>query len=120
MKKRHIVWTSRERVEIIKAAVRIMRSYPKMPMFRAVGEAQDSVLPPERRRSFINKAALGDMVTDIQRELNSPVPHVIGPAAEDAIVEAARSVAERFEAELRAALSSSTARIVKEAAEGKL
>jgi hypothetical protein len=127
-KKSRVVWTTRERAEVVKFAVKLMRSYPKMPMFRAVGEAQEHVLPVPRRRAIINKATLGDLVDDMNRELNRPVEHMIetgkfetvAEVSDDAISVAVRSVAEKFEAQLRAAISNSTARIIKEAAEGRL
>ena len=125
-RKNRIVWTTREREDLITAAVRILRSYPKMPVFRAVGEAQETRLPPERRRRWLTSATLGDMTQEIQRRLNTLVEHrvetneYVEVVPEDAIAAAARSVAERFVAQLRAALASSTARIVKQAAEGKL
>lgn len=122
-----IVWTTREREELINAAVRILRSYPKMPVFRAVGEAQDIKLPPERRRRWLTSATLGGMTQEIQRRLNTLVEHRVDTnqyvevaPSDDAIAAAARSVAEKFETQLRAALAQSTAKIVKQAAEGKL
>ena len=125
-RKNRIVWTTREREDIINAAVRILRSYPKMPVFRAVGEAQETRLPPERRRRWLTSTTLGDMTQEIQHRLNTPVEHrvetneYVEVVPEDAIAAAVRSVAERFEAQLRIALATSTARIVKQAAEGKL
>lgn len=127
MKKSRIVWTTSERVKIVEESVRILRAYPSMPMFRAVGEAQSALLPPHRQRSIINKMVLGDLVKDIERLLNTPVHHVVETGkyetvmpSDDAIDAAARAVAEKFEARLRAALLNSTSRVVREAAEGKL
>ena len=124
--RRRIVWTTREREDLITAAVNILRRYPKMPIFQAVGEAQDVQLPPERRRQWLTKATLGDMATEIERRLNTLVEHrvetntLVDVVPEDAITAAARAVAERFETELKAALARSTAKIVQQAAEGKL
>lgn len=68
-----IVWTKGEREDIIKKAVEICRQHAKMPVFHAVGQAQDLLLPLNRRRKWITKTALGDMVSVIERELNKPV-----------------------------------------------
>ena len=70
---RRIVWTQGEREDIITKAVEICRQHAKMPIFHAVGQAQDRLLPLNRRRKWITKTALGDMVSVIERELNKPV-----------------------------------------------
>ena len=70
---RRIVWTHGEREDIITKAVEICRQHAKMPIFHAVGQAQDLLLPLNRRRKWITKTALGDMVSVIEKELNKPV-----------------------------------------------
>lgn len=74
MAKRRIVWTVQERLAIIEKAVELLRHYPKMPIFHAVGQVQQTLLPAARQRKWLTKVTLGDMVKDIQAELNKPVP----------------------------------------------
>lgn len=129
-KKQRIFWTTAERAQVAEAAVKILRAYPRMPYFRAVGEAQTQVLPPERQRWMMSAAALGELGSDIERLLNRPVEHAVETGryvtaeapivSDDAIKAAARAVAERFEVELRAAMLETTSRVAAQAAEGKL
>lgn len=76
MKKR-IVWTEVEKKKIVERAVEILREYPSMPVFRAVGEAQEALLPAARRRGWLTKATLGPLAQQIQSELNRPVQNRI-------------------------------------------
>ena len=77
MAKRRIVWTQQERSAIVEKAVELLRHYPKMPIFHAVGQVQQTLMPPARQRKWLTKATLGDMVKDIQAELNKPVPKTV-------------------------------------------
>jgi hypothetical protein len=77
MAKRRIVWTAKEKTAIVAKTVDIMRTYPKTPMFRAVGEAQEVLLPANRQRKWLTKATLGDLANDIQAALNKPMPKAI-------------------------------------------
>lgn len=70
---RRIVWTQGERQDIITKAVEICRQHAKMPIFHAVGQAQQFLLPPYRQRKWLTRATLGSMVVEIEKELNKPV-----------------------------------------------
>lgn len=70
---KRIVWTTAERSEIIEKAVEICRQHAKMPIFHAVGQAQQFLLPPYRQRKWLTRATLGSMVVEIEKELNKPV-----------------------------------------------
>jgi len=70
---RRIVWTKGEREDIITKAVEICRQHAKMPIFHAVGQAQQFLLPPYRQRKWLTRATLGSMVVEIEKELNKPV-----------------------------------------------
>lgn len=77
MARRRVVWTAREKTAIVAKTVDIMRTYPKTPMFRAVGEAQEAMLPANRQRKWLTKTTLGDLATEIEAALNKPVPRAI-------------------------------------------
>ena len=77
MARKRVVWTAREKTAIVAKTVDIMRTYPKTPMFRAVGEAQETLLPANRQRKWLTKTTLGDLATEIQAALNKPVPRAI-------------------------------------------
>lgn len=82
---RRIVWTLGEREDIINKAVEICRRHGKMPIFHAVGQAQELLLPPYRRRKWITKTTLGDMVVQIEKELNRPVNPVREPVTKQPV-----------------------------------
>jgi len=46
-------------------------------MFRAVGEAQEAMLPANRQRKWLTKTTLGDLAMEIEAALNKPVPRAI-------------------------------------------
>ena len=77
MARRRVVWTAKEKTAIVAKTVDIMRTYPRTPMFRAVGEAQEAMLPANRQRKWLTKTTLGDLATEIQAALNKPVPRAI-------------------------------------------
>lgn len=70
---KRIVWTKAERSQVIEKAVEICRQHSKMPIFHAVGQAQQFLLPPYRQRKWLTKTTLGDMIVEIEKELNKPV-----------------------------------------------
>ncbi len=69
---KRIVWTADERGQVIEKAVEICRQHAKMPIFHAVGQAQQFLLPPYRQRKWLTKATLGSMIVEIEKELNKP------------------------------------------------
>lgn len=120
-----VFWTANERTAVVQETVRRLRIEPLTPIFKAVGEAQTAVLPHHRRRKIVAMKAMGDVGDMIKRELAKPVESVLvsdreAPAPGDAIAQAAREIAQRFEEELRTALLEATRRIVNEAKNTKL
>lgn len=105
MAKRRIFWTAIEKTTIVKKTAEILRQYPELPMFRAVGEAQEAVLPANRRRGWLTKATLGTLAKDIEAELNKPVAKRIAVASgtddkEMTLIRAAMHFADKGEDEL--------------------
>lgn len=104
MKQRRIFWNDKERAAVTKKAVEILVEFPTLPIFRAVGEAQQAVLPAARHRAWLTKATLGTMVDDIKAELNKPVPSRIRPEAtaepQKDVATLAKDYANRLEVEL--------------------
>lgn len=105
MARKRIFWNEIEKASIVKKTAEIIRQYPDMPMFRAVGEAQEAILPANRRRSWLTKATLGTLAKDIETELNRPVASRITVASgtddrEMTVVRAAMDFAYTSEAEL--------------------
>jgi hypothetical protein len=82
MKSRRIFWNPQERAAVSKKAIEILREFPMLPIFRAVGQAQEAVLPAARHRAWLTKATLGPMIDEINAELNKPVASRIRPVAE--------------------------------------
>lgn len=77
MARRRVVWTSKEKTAIVAKTVDILTTYPKTPMFRAVGEAQEALLPANRQRKWLTKTTLGDLAVEIKAALNKPMPKAI-------------------------------------------
>lgn len=128
MTRRRVFWNVTEQHLVVKTAADLLRRFPRMPVFRAVAEAQLS-LPPERQRKVENKGVLGVLTKQIEIELNRPVQSALAfePSESEnsnpldaAIANAARSVAQKFENELKAAMSKAAQRVANQAAEGKL
>lgn len=128
MTKRRVYWTMVEQQEIVKTAAGLIRQFPRMPVFRAVAEAQTR-FPPQRQRRIDNKYAVRELTKEIERELNRPVESPYEQKEielesrnllDAAIASAAHSVAQKFENELKAAMSRAAQRIANQAAEGNL
>lgn len=73
-----VVWTKEERDLVCDKTVQLMRQYHKMPMFQAVGHAQEA-LPPNRQRKILSTAYLGELRKEINLRLNQTVPERVHP-----------------------------------------